>query len=318
VILEAARRVLQIEADAVREQIARLGSEFQRAADTIEACRGRICVTGLGKSGLIGQKIAATFASTGTPAYFLHAAEAAHGDLGMLVAGDVVLALSLSGETPEMVRLLEFARSRSLQTIAVTGVPGSAVARAADVTLTVELSREACPFNLAPTASTTVMLALGDALAIAISEKRGFKEEDFAALHPGGQLGKRFLKVQDLMRGGERLPSVSRETPMSEAIHEMSRKLMGITAVVDGAGRLLGVISDGDLRRLLERDPALLSRRAGDCLHANPKTIGAEEFASTALGRMRSDKITSLFVVDGQGRLTGAIHLHDLLSAGIS
>jgi arabinose-5-phosphate isomerase len=318
VILEAARRVLQIEADAVREQIARLGSEFQRAADTIEACRGRICVTGLGKSGLIGQKIAATFASTGTPAYFLHAAEAAHGDLGMLVAGDVVLALSLSGETPEMVRLLEFARSRSLQTIAVTGVPGSAVARAADVTLTVELSREACPFNLAPTASTTVMLALGDALAIAISEKRGFKEEDFAALHPGGHLGKRFLKVQDLMRGGERLPSVSRETPMSEAIHEMSRKLMGITAVVDGAGRLLGVISDGDLRRLLERDPALLSRRAGDCLHANPKTIGAEEFASTALGRMRSDKITSLFVVDGQGRLTGAIHLHDLLSAGIS
>jgi arabinose-5-phosphate isomerase len=186
------------------------------------------------------------------------------------------------------------------------------------VTLTVELSREACPFNLAPTASTTVMLALGDALAIAISEKRGFKEEDFAALHPGGQLGKRFLKVQDLMRGNERLPSVSRETPMTEAIHEMSRKMMGITAVVDGAGRLLGVISDGDLRRLLEKDPALLSRSAGDCLHANPKTIGAEEFASAALGRMRSDKITSLFVVDGQGRLTGAIHLHDLLSAGIS
>jgi len=318
VILEAARRVLQIEADAVREQIARLGSEFQRAAETIEGCRGRICVTGLGKSGLIGQKIAATFASTGTPAYFLHAAEAAHGDLGMLVAGDVVFALSLSGETPEIVRLLEFARSRSLQTIAVTSVPGSAVARAADVTLTVELSREACPFNLAPTASTTVMLALGDALAIAISEKRGFKEEDFAALHPGGQLGKRFLKVQDLMRGNERLPSVSRETPMTEAIHEMSRKMMGITAVVDGAGRLLGVISDGDLRRLLEKDPALLSRSAGDCLHANPKTIGAEEFASTALGRMRSDKITSLFVVDGEGRLTGAIHLHDLLSAGIS
>ncbi|HTO76819.1 MAG TPA: KpsF/GutQ family sugar-phosphate isomerase [Thermoanaerobaculia bacterium] len=317
-ILEAAKRVLQIEADAVREQIARLGPDFQSAAGAIEACRGRICVTGLGKSGLIGQKIAATFASTGTPAYFLHAAEAAHGDLGMLVAGDVVLALSLSGETPEIVRLLEFARSRSLQTIAITGVPGSAVARAADVTLTVELSREACPFNLAPTASTTVMLALGDALAIAISEKRGFKEEDFAALHPGGQLGKRFLKVQDLMRGGERLPSVARETPMSEAIHEMSRKMMGITAVVDGDGRLLGVISDGDLRRLLEKDPALLSRRAGDCLHANPKTIGAEEFASTALGRMRSDKITSLFVVDGRGRLTGAIHLHDLLSAGIS
>lgn len=317
-ILEAARRVLQIEADAVREQIARIGSDFQRAAGAIEACRGRICVTGLGKSGLIGQKIAATFASTGTPAYFLHAAEAAHGDLGMLVAGDVVLALSLSGETPEIVRLLEFARSRSLQTIAVTGVPGSSVARAADVTIAVELSREACPFNLAPTASTTVMLALGDALAIAISEKRGFKEEDFAALHPGGQLGKRFLKVKDLMREGARMPSVSRETPMSEAIHEMSRKMMGITAVVDGDGRLLGVISDGDLRRLVEKDPSLLERRAGDCFHASPKTAGAEDFASTALGRMRSDKITSLFVVDGQGRLTGAIHLHDLLSAGIS
>ena len=317
-ILEAARRVLQIEADAVRDQVARLGADFERAAEVIEGCRGRICVTGLGKSGLIGQKIAATFASTGTPAYFLHAAEAAHGDLGMLVAGDVVLALSLSGETPELVRLLEFARARSIQTVALTGVPGSAIARAADVTLAVELSREACPFNLAPTASTTVMLALGDALAIAISEKRGFKEEDFAALHPGGQLGKRFLKVKDLMRGGARLPSVARETPMSEAIHEMSRKLMGITAVVDGDGRLLGVISDGDLRRLLEKDPGLLSRNAGDCLHKNPKTIGAEEFASSALGRMRADKITSLFVVDGQGRLTGAIHLHDLLSAGIS
>jgi arabinose-5-phosphate isomerase len=318
VILEAARRVLQIEADALREQIGRIGPDFAKAAGAIEACRGRICVTGIGKSGLIGQKIAATFASTGTPAYFLHAAEASHGDLGMLVAGDIVLALSHSGETPELVRLLEFARSRSLRTIAMTGTPGSAVARAADLTIAVEISREACPLNLAPTASTTAMLALGDALAMAVSEKRGFNEEDFAALHPGGRIGRRFLKVKDLMRTGERIPLVEPETRMSETIHEMSRKMMGITAVVDGDGRLLGVISDGDLRRLLEKDPALLSQRAGDCLHASPKTVDAEEFASTALDRMESAKITSLFVVDAAGRLTGAIHLHDLLSVGIS
>jgi len=318
VILEAARRVLKIEAEAVGSQAERIGSEFLKAAEAIEACRGRICVTGLGKSGLIGQKIAATFASTGTPAYFLHAAEASHGDLGMLVAGDVVLALSHSGETADVVRLLEFARSRSLRTIAITGTPGSSVARAADLAITIEISREACPLNLAPTASTTAMLALGDALAMAISEKRGFREEDFAALHPGGRLGRRFLKVKDLMRTGERVPAVSRETAMTDTIHEMSRKLMGITAVVDGAGRLSGVISDGDLRRLLEKDPALLSRRAGDCMHADPKTVDPEEFASTALDRMETAKITSLFVVDGEKKLTGAIHLHDLLSAGIS
>ncbi len=317
-ILESARRVLEIEANSVREQIRRIGPDFERAAELILECRGRIGVTGIGKSGLVGQKIAATFASTGTPAYFLHAGEAAHGDLGMLVAGDVVLALSLSGETPELVRLIEFAHARALRTIALTGGPGSSVARAADVTIPIEISREACPFNLAPTASTTAMLALGDALAIAVSEKRGFREEDFAALHPGGQLGKRFLKVKDLMRTGERIPAVGRQTPMSEAIHEMSRKMMGITAVVDSGGRLLGVISDGDLRRLLEKDPGLLSRTAGDCLHANPRTVDAEEFASTALDRIESAKITSLFVVDGAGKLTGAIHLHDLLSAGIA
>lgn len=301
----------------MRGQIDCIGPDFLKAAEAILACRGRICVAGLGKSGLIGQKIAATFASTGTPAYFLHAAEASHGDLGMLVAGDIVLALSHSGQTPELVRLIEFARSRSLQTIALTGTAGSAVARAADLTITVEISREACPLNLAPTASTTAMLALGDALAMAVSERRGFREEDFAALHPGGRLGRRFLKIKDLMRTGDRVPSVSRDTPMNETIHEMSRKMMGITAVVDAAGRLAGVISDGDLRRLLEKDPALLAGKAGDCLHASPKTVDPEEFASTALERMESAKITSLFVVDPGGRLTGAVHLHDLLSAGI-
>ncbi|HEY3123109.1 MAG TPA: KpsF/GutQ family sugar-phosphate isomerase [Thermoanaerobaculia bacterium] len=316
-ILDTARRVLQIEADSIREQIGKLDSSFVRAVEEIASSGGRLCVTGLGKSGLVGQKIAATLASTGTPAYFLHAAEASHGDLGMLVAGDVVLALSASGESPEIVRLLDFARARSLLTIAMTGAPDSSIARAADLTLSVSISREACPLNLAPTASTTALLAVGDALAMALSEKRGFKEEDFAALHPGGELGKKFLKVKDLMRTGERVPRVSPDTPMTETIHEMSRKMMGLTAVVNGTGRLVGVISDGDLRRLVEKDPKLLSRAAGDCLHANPRTIDADELASTALARMEEWKITSLFILDENRRLSGALHMHDLLSAGI-
>lgn len=317
-ILDKARKVLQIEADSVREQIENLGPEFERAVEEIASTTGRICVTGLGKSGLIGQKLAATMSSTGTPAYFLHAAEASHGDLGMLVAGDIVLALTFSGQTPEVVRLMEFARGRNLRTIAMTGEPESPVGRAAGLVISVAISREACPLNLAPTASTTAMLAMGDALAMAVSEKRGFREEDFAALHPGGRLGRRFLKVRDLMRAGESVPLVKREAPMAEAIHEMSRKMMGVTGVVNGRGELLGVISDGDLRRLLEKDPSLLSRTAGECSHPEPKTIGAEEFASAALRRMEAAKITSLFVLDGEGRLAGAIHMHDLLSAGVA
>ncbi len=316
-ILETARRVLQIESDSIREQIAKLDDSFVRAVEEIASSRGRLCVTGLGKSGLVGQKIAATLASTGTPAYFLHAAEASHGDLGMLGEGDVVLALSASGESAEIVRLLDFARARSLRTIALTASPKSSIARAADVTLSVSISREACPLNLAPTASTTALLAVGDALAMALAEKRGFKEEDFAALHPGGELGRKFLKVRDVMRTGERVPRVSRDTPMTETIHEMSRKMMGVTAVVNGSGTLAGVISDGDLRRLLERDPKLLSRAAGECSHLNPRTIGAEELASTALARMEEWKITALFILDDNGRLSGALHMHDLLSAGI-
>ena len=317
-ILEKARKVLQIEADSVREQIENLGPEFERAVEEIASTTGRICVTGLGKSGLIGQKLAATMSSTGTPAYFLHAAEASHGDLGMLVAGDIVLALTFSGQTPEVVRLMEFARGQNLRTIAMTGEPESPVGRAAGLVISVAISREACPLNLAPTASTTAMLAMGDALAMAVSERRGFREEDFAALHPGGRLGRRFLKVRDLMRTGERVPLVEREAPMAEAIHEMSRKMMGVTGVVNGRGELSGVISDGDLRRLLEKDPSLLSRTAGECSHPEPKTIAAEEFASAALQRMEAAKITSLFVLDGEGRLAGAIHMHDLLSAGVS
>jgi arabinose-5-phosphate isomerase len=318
VILETARRVLQIEADSVREQIANLGPEFVETVKEISASRGRLCVTGIGKSGLVGQKIAATLASTGTPAFFLHAAEAAHGDLGMLVEGDLVLALSYSGETPEIVGLLAFARARKIRSVAITGAPDSSVARSADRVISMAISREACPMNLAPTASTTAMLALGDALAMALSESRGFKEADFAALHPGGVLGRRFLKVRDLMRTGDRIPRVGASTPMAETLHEMSRKMMGITTVIDGNGTLLGVISDGDLRRLIERDVKLLSRTAGECIHPNPKTIEADAFASAALTRMEENRITSLFVVDGSGRLEGALHMHDLLSAGIS
>jgi len=315
--LDAAREVLRIEAEAVRRQIDNLGPPFLEAVAAIEKSSGRLCVTGIGKSGLIGQKVAATLASTGTPAYFLHAGEAGHGDLGMLMPGDVLLAFSVSGETPEVVRLVEFARTRGIRTLAMTAVPDSAVARAAETTISVAVPREACPLNLAPTASTTAMLAMGDALALSLSERRGFKEEDFAALHPGGSLGRRFLKVRDLMRNGGRVPSVPASSAMTEAIHEMSRKMMGITAVVDGGGRLLGVISDGDLRRLLEQDPAQLRRTAGDCCRPNPRTVPAEEFASTALDTMRRNKITSLFICDDGGRLAGALHMHDLLAAGI-
>jgi arabinose-5-phosphate isomerase len=314
--LAAARRVLEVEADSVRRQIDNLGPDFLRAIEAIEGSSGRLGVTGIGKSGLIGQKIAATLASTGTPAYFLHAGDASHGDLGMLMPGDVILALSYSGETPEVVRLLEFARERSIRTIAMTGVPGSPAALAAEITISVAIPREACLLNLAPTASTTAMLAMGDALAMSISARSGFREEDFAALHPGGPLGRRFLKVRDLMRTGDRVPRVSAETAMTAAIHEMSRKMMGITAVVDG-DRLLGVISDGDLRRLLEKDPADLCKTAGECCRRDPRTIRIDDFASVAMEAMRTHRITSLFIVDEDGRLSGALHMHDLLSAGI-
>jgi len=317
VTLETARRVLEIEADSVRRQIDNLGPDFLRAIELVESSRGRLCVSGLGKSGLVGQKIAATLASTGTPAYFLHAGEASHGDLGMLMPGDVVLALSYSGETPELVRLLEFARRASIRTLAMTGAPDSPVARAAEVVIRVGIPREACPLNLAPTASTAAMLAMGDAFALSISERRGFKEEDFAALHPGGNLGRRYLRVKDVMRIGDRIPSVPADASMTDAIHEMSRKMMGITAVVNGTGRLLGVISDGDLRRLLETDPEPLQKVAGESCHREPRTVGSEELATVALDRMEDAKITSLFIVEGEGKLVGAIHMHDLLAAGI-
>ena len=314
--LDTARRVLEIEADSVRRQVENLGPGFLAAVEAIETTKGRLCLTGIGKSGLIAEKIAATLASTGTPAYFLHAGEASHGDLGMLMPGDVVLALSYSGETPEVVRLLEFARKREIRTIAMTGVPDSSDARAADVCLSVAIPREACPLNLAPTASTTAMLAMGDALAMSLSTQRGFRPEDFALLHPAGSLGRRFLKVRDVMRTGDRIPRVRTGAPMTEAIHEMSRKMMGVTAVVEDGERLYGVISDGDLRRMLERDASELQKTAGACARTGAKTVGADDFASAALDTMRSQKITSLFIVE-DGRLAGALHMHDLLSAGL-
>lgn len=316
-ILDSARKVLRIEADSVREQIENVGPAFESAVEAMHSCQGRVVVTGMGKSGIVGQKIAATLSSTGTPAFFLHPAEAIHGDLGMVIRGDVVLALSYSGETEEICRLLEFLKRLAIPLITMTGTPESTLARAADHAISVAISREACPLNLAPTASTTAMLAMGDALAMALSEKRGFREEDFAALHPGGKLGKKFLRVRDLMRRGDRIPRVAPETRMTDAVHEMSAKLMGITAVVRNDGTLCGAISDGDLRRLLQSDDRLLAKTAGECAHPNPRTIAEEEFASAALRRMEEAKITSLFVVDGAGRLIGALHLHDLWGVGL-
>jgi arabinose-5-phosphate isomerase len=316
-ILARARRVLEIEADSIREQMKNLGPDFERAVELILACKGRLVVTGMGKSGLIGQKVAATLASTGTPAFPMHPVEAIHGDLGMIVPGDIVLALSYSGETEEIVRLIEWLKRSDIPLVAMTGHPTSTLGRSATATISIAISQEACPLNLAPTASTTAMLAMGDALAMALSERRGFREEDFARLHPGGKLGKKFLKVQDLMRVGERIPRVLPDTPMSEAIHEMSRKMMGITAVTDGAGCLIGVISDGDLRRAVEADPSVLGRTAGEAARTSPKTIAAEEFAAAALARMEQWKITSLFVTGESGELVGALHLHDLWGVGL-
>ena len=310
---EVARQVFEIESQAISDLLPQLDGGFDRAVEMLRACRGRVVCTGMGKSGLVMQKVAATLSSTGTPALFLHPAEAIHGDLGMLVEGDVVLAASNSGTTEEILRLVETLKRLGVPLVAVTGNASSPLARVADLHLSVAIRQEACPLDLAPTASTTATLAMGDALAMAVMEARGFTDEDFARLHPGGQLGKRFLRVHQLMHGGEQLPRVSAETPMRDAIYEMSRKGLGITAVVDGNDRLLGVISDGDLRRLLEHDDGTLLRRtAGECMKPNPRTIRGDELAPAALQRMEEYRITALLVCDEAGRLEGVVHLHDL------
>jgi arabinose-5-phosphate isomerase len=323
--------VVRIEAEALRELANRLAGPmadaFHRAVELIYGCSGRVVVTGMGKSGIIARKIAATLNSTGTPALFLHPVEAVHGDLGMVVKGDAVVALSASGETEEILRLLATLKRLRVPLIALTcdeiyGDAGggaratqdkpSTLAAAADVALDCSVAKEACSLGLAPTASTTAMLALGDALAVAISEKRGFKEEDFANLHPGGKLGKRLARVESLMHKGDAVPRVTLQTKMPDVIYEMSRKKLGVTTVVDGE-KLVGIISDGDLRRLLEkRGKDVLDLTAAECMTRTPKTISGQEFAATALAMMEEKKITSLAVVDDRGRLEGIVHLHDL------
>jgi arabinose-5-phosphate isomerase len=311
-ISESARKVLRIEADAIIDLIERIDTRFERAVEALYACRGRVVVTGMGKSGIICKKIAATLASTGTPALFLHPAEAIHGDLGMIVRGDIVLAVSNSGETEELMRLLETLKRLGIFLICMAGNPNSTLARYSDILLDVSIKREACPLGLAPTASTTAALAMGDALAISLSERRGFKQEDFANLHPGGKLGKRLLRVENLMHTGKDMPLVYVSTPMREVIYEISKKGMGMTGVVDGQNKVAGIITDGDLRRLFQRDENVLKKNAGECMHPNPAIILRQALAATALQMMEEKKITSLLVATGEGSMEGVIHLHDL------
>jgi len=317
--IDKAKRVLLIESDAIRALAERIGPEFVSAIKTLKDCQGKVVVTGLGKSGLVGQKISATFASTGTPSFFLHPAEGLHGDVGMLSKGDVVLALSNSGETEDVLELAPFFRRLSLPLIVMTGRMDSSLAKAADVALDVSVKEEACPYNLVPTASTTAMLAMGDALALALLEEKGFKPEDFAMLHPGGSLGKRLLlKVRDLMRTGDQLPVVSPQAAMKEVILSMSSKMLGHT-VVATKGKIQGVISDGDLRRAIEKFPNLFELKAQDIMTRNPKRISPEALAAEALARMEKHSITALLVAPDQDpdQLAGIIHLHDLLKAGV-
>lgn len=309
--------VVRIEAEALRALADRLAGPmaeaFAGAVDCLYSCGGRVVVTGMGKSGLVARKIAATLSSTGTPALFMHPVEAVHGDLGMIVRGDVVLALSQSGDTEEILNLVPNIKRIDVRLVAMTGALRSTLAQAADITLDCSVAQEACSLGLAPTASTTTMVALGDALAVALAEKRGFKEEDFADLHPGGKLGKKLARVSRLMHTGDAIPRVTSQTPMSEVIYEMSRKQLGVAAVTTEGDKLLGIISDGDLRRLLERrGKDVLDLSAGECMTRDPKTIRPDAFAAAALNVMEQKKITSLAVVGDGGRLEGIIHLHDL------
>ncbi len=311
--LDTARRVLKIEAQAIQEVLQRLDASFERAVELLIGCQGRIVVSGMGKSGLIGRKISATLSSTGTPSFFLHPAEAHHGDLGMLQRGDAMLAVSYGGETEELVGLLETLKRLEMKLVTLTGNVRSTLAEASDVALDCSVREEACSLNLAPTASTTVAMAVGDALAVALLERRGFNQHDFAALHPAGRLGKKLLRVEHLMHTGDALPRVAKETRMPDVIYEMSKKRLGMTTVVDGDGKLLGVLTDGDLRRLIEQHKgAALEMTAGQCMTAGAQTIGARELASEALNRMEKRKITSVVVVDAAQRVLGVVHLHDL------
>jgi len=319
-IIESARRVIDVEAEAVAALGNRLDESFAKAVEMVLACAGRVVVTGMGKSGLICQKMAATMASTGTPAIFLHPAEGVHGDLGILMKGDLVIAVSNSGETEEITRILPIIKRMGLPLIAMAGNPASALARAGDVFLDISIKEEACPLQLAPTASTTATLAMGDALAVALLLQRGFREEDFALYHPGGALGKRLLlRVEDLMHGGDDIPKVAPETLLKDALYEISDKKLGITGVVDASGDLIGVFTDGDLRRQIEQGFEVLSKPVREVMNSHPKRILHTNLAAKALQRMEEYKITSLFVFssDEDNKPVGIIHLHDLLKAGV-
>jgi arabinose-5-phosphate isomerase len=310
--LDLARMVLRTEAAAILGLVDRIDGDFTRAVQLLFDCRGRVIVTGMGKSGIICRKIAATLSSTGTSAWFLHPAEAIHGDLGAIREDDVVLALSHSGETEELLRLLESIRRIGAKLIALTGDPASTLARAADVTLDCSIAEEACPMNLVPTASTTAALAMGDALAMTLLVRKGFGAEQFASLHPGGKLGRRLMRVEHVMHAGEAAPVVRLGTAMPDVIHEMSSKRLGMACVVNDAGRLEGIVTDGDLRRLMTRSSDVLALTAGEAMTPKPITIGRELLAVEALKIMETHKITSVVVVDAAQAVEGVVHLHDL------
>ncbi len=317
-LVERAVEVLRIETEALAALPERIGDEFVRACEIILGCSGRVVVSGMGKSGHVARKIAATLASTGTPAFFVHPAEASHGDLGMITRDDVLLALSNSGATEELLAIVPLLKRRGARLIAMTGRPDSPLARLADVHLDATVAREACPLNLAPTASTTASLALGDALAVALLDARGFGPEDFASSHPGGALGRRLLThVADVMRTGDAIPVVRFDAPLAQAILEITRKRMGMTAVLGADGAVLGIFTDGDLRRLLERDGDIRALQASEVMTPSPAAIVPSALAAEAVRMMEDRRINQLLVVDGDGRLVGALHIHDLLAAKV-
>jgi arabinose-5-phosphate isomerase len=316
--LSLARNVLHIEAEAVQALADRLDEQFHRAVQLIMACKGRVVVTGMGKSGHIAGKIAATLASTGTPAFFVHPGEASHGDLGMIAHDDVVIALSNSGESAEITAILPLIKRRGARLVGMSGNPASTLGRESDVHLNATVDKEACPLNLAPTASTTAALALGDALAVTLLDMRGFTPEDFARTHPGGSLGRKLLvHVRDVMHAGDALPVVGHAASLKDALLEMTRKGLGMTAIVDESGHVAGVFTDGDLRRALEKSIDIHAAQIADLMGRNPKTIGPDQLAVEAVEKMQSQKINGLLVVNTEGKLAGALNMHDLLKAGV-
>ena len=319
-VIKEAKKVLRIESEAIDRLMNRIGREFVEAVDVVLDTRGKVVVTGIGKSGLVGQKIASTMASTGTPAYYLHPSEGAHGDLGILGKEDIVIAISNSGESEEVLKIVPFVRRLGIRLIAIVGVRTSTLAKGADIVIHVPVEKEACPFGLAPTASTTAELAIGDAMAVTLLLRRGFTKDDFALFHPGGAIGKKLLtRIEDLMHTGAGMPSVYRDTKMKDVLVEITSKRMGLTGVYDRKGRLAGVVTDGDLRRALEKYTNLLEKSASDIMTLNPKRIERHALAVKALNIMETFSITSLFVTENgdRERPIGVVHLHDILKAGI-